>query len=210
MSSKVIVESAKKAIEIVFLHFFDGSRMAGPDFPENVGGHRSMLHHIWVHRVLGFNRHAPIPMAPTTLVSDFSKLHIPSDQGLENLRSPGCYFQNIGASISWGQGVYIGPNVGIITTNHDPLNLDRHLPGRPVHIGSHSWVGMGAVILPGVRLGPHTIVGAGSVVTKSFPDGGCVIAGNPARIVRELETPGVSPGSALGDSRPVSGESSDR
>ena len=42
------------------------------------------------------------------------------------------------------------------------------------------------VVLPGVHLGPRTIVGAGSVVTKSFLDDYCVIAGNPARIIREL------------------------
>ena len=46
---------------------------------------------------------------------------------------------------------------------------------------------MNSVILPGVTLGPHTIVGAGSVVTHSFPDGYCVIAGNPARLIRTLD-----------------------
>ena len=47
---------------------------------------------------------------------------------------------------------------------------------------------MNSVILPGVTLGDHTIVGAGSVVTKSFPDGDCVIAGNPARMIRRLNS----------------------
>ena len=46
---------------------------------------------------------------------------------------------------------------------------------------------MNSVILPGVTLGEHTVVGAGSVVTKSFPDGHCVIAGNPAIIIRSLD-----------------------
>jgi acetyltransferase-like isoleucine patch superfamily enzyme len=46
---------------------------------------------------------------------------------------------------------------------------------------------MNAVILPGVTLGDHTIVGAGSVVTKSFENGNCVIAGNPAKIIKNLE-----------------------
>ena len=45
---------------------------------------------------------------------------------------------------------------------------------------------MNSVILPGVTLGNHTIVGAGSVVTKSFDEGYCIIAGNPARIVKRF------------------------
>lgn len=48
---------------------------------------------------------------------------------------------------------------------------------------------MNSVVLPGVSLGPHTVVGAGSVVTKSFPDGYCVVAGNPAKIIRRLPLP---------------------
>ena len=46
---------------------------------------------------------------------------------------------------------------------------------------------MGAKILPEVELGDFTIVGAGSVVTKSFPEGYCVIAGNPAKLIRKLD-----------------------
>lgn len=45
---------------------------------------------------------------------------------------------------------------------------------------------MGSIVLAGVELGPRTIVGANSVVTKSFPCGYCVIAGNPAKIVKHL------------------------
>ena len=41
--------------------------------------------------------------------------------------------------------------------------------------------------MPNVVLGDHTIVAAGSVVTKSFPTGYCVIAGNPAKIVKFLD-----------------------
>ncbi|MNL61911.1 putative acetyltransferase [compost metagenome] len=43
------------------------------------------------------------------------------------------------------------------------------------------------MVLPGVQLGEFTIVGAGAVVTKSFTEGYCVIAGNPARVIKSLD-----------------------
>ncbi len=54
-------------------------------------------------------------------------------------------------------------------------------------ICDHSWAGMNCVILPRVKLGTRTIVAAGSVVAKSFPEGYCVIAGSPAKIIRYLD-----------------------
>jgi len=99
--------------------------------------------------------------------------------------SPGVYI-NAENGVRIGDYTNIGPNVGLISSNHDPVNNDRHLPAGPVVIGNHCWLGMGAVVLPGVQLGDFTIVGAGAVVTKSFPEGYCTIAGNPARIINVL------------------------
>ena len=58
--------------------------------------------------------------------------------------------------------------------------------GKKVIIGDKTWIGMNSLILPGVVLGPNTVVGGGSVVTKSFPDGHCVIAGNPAKLIKNI------------------------
>lgn len=55
----------------------------------------------------------------------------------------------------------------------------------PVIIGDNVWVGAGSCILPNVTIGNNCIIGANSVVTKSFPDN-CVIAGNPAKIIKQL------------------------
>lgn len=82
--------------------------------------------------------------------------------------------------------MWIGPNVGLITANHDLSDLSKNAEPRDISIAEHCWIGMNAVILPGVRLGPHTVVGAGAVVTKSFPDGHCAVAGNPAKVIRRL------------------------
>lgn len=64
--------------------------------------------------------------------------------------------------------------------------MSKSAIGKDVVIGSNCWIGMNAVILPGVVLGDRTIVGAGGIVTKSFPNGHCIIAGNPAKIIRTI------------------------
>ena len=105
---------------------------------------------------------------------------------LNNFQGFGNYFQAIG-HITIGKGTYIAPNVGIITSNHSITDLDKHDTSEPVNLGNNCWIGMNSMILPGVVLGEKTIVGAGSVVTKSFSEGNCVIAGNPAKLIRKLD-----------------------
>ncbi|MBO9559460.1 MAG: acyltransferase [Caulobacter sp.] len=58
----------------------------------------------------------------------------------------------------------------------------RRFTYRRIRIGSDVFVGAGTIILPGVSIGDRVVVGAGSVVTRSIPDG-CVVAGNPARMI---------------------------
>lgn len=113
------------------------------------------------------------------LVFDVSSMNV--------FQQPGCFYQNYEATITIGKDVHIAANVGVITQNHNPENPDEHLPAKDIYIGDHCWIGMNAVILPGVRLGDYTTVGAGSVVTHSFEDGHCVIAGNPAKIIKVID-----------------------
>lgn len=98
---------------------------------------------------------------------------------------PGCVIQGRG-KVFIGDYVGIGPNCIIISGNHDVYN-QRDVIRKETIIGDYCWVASSAIILAGVVLGPRTIVGAGSVVTKSFPDGFCIIAGNPARVVKLLD-----------------------
>lgn len=126
------------------------------------------------------------PVAPTMNVG--SNIEFDPDD-LNNMQGNGCYFQTMGGKnkIVIGRGTYIANNVGIITSNHDIMDLDNHVEGKDVNIGEKCWIGMNSVILPGVTLGDHTVVGAGSIVTKSFSDGYCVIVGNPAKMVKTIE-----------------------
>lgn len=97
--------------------------------------------------------------------------------------SPGCYIQAVG-KIFIDDYAQIAPNVGLISANHFMLDIRKHIVSE-IRIGKYSRIGMGSIILPGVVLGDFTTVSAGSVVTKSFPNGYCIIAGNPAQIVQD-------------------------
>ena len=99
--------------------------------------------------------------------------------------SPGVYIDAV-HGLEVGDYVNMGPHVTIITANHDLIDNDKTQPSPPVKIGGFSWLGAKSIILPGVELGRFTIVGAGAVVTKSFKEGYQVLAGNPAKVIRQL------------------------
>ena len=58
-------------------------------------------------------------------------------------------------------------------------------PCLPVIVKNNAWIGSRALILKGVSIGTNSVVGAMSVVTRNVPDN-CVVAGNPARLVKSL------------------------
>ncbi|HVA09090.1 MAG TPA: DapH/DapD/GlmU-related protein [Acidimicrobiales bacterium] len=91
-------------------------------------------------------------------------------------------------SIEIGDDIQTGPYVYITDQNHtytDPVApIGRQWPVEAaVRIGSGSWLGANAIILPGAQIGEHVVVAAGAVVRGVVPDR-CVVAGVPARIIR--------------------------
>ena len=54
-----------------------------------------------------------------------------------------------------------------------------------ITISENFWAGGGAIVLPGVTLSDNVVAGAGVVITKSFGDN-VVLAGNPARVIKEI------------------------
>jgi serine acetyltransferase len=92
-------------------------------------------------------------------------------------------------SIEIGDDVFTGPYVYITDQNHSYEDPDIPIGAQwPVNcgvsIGAGSWLGTGAVILPGSVVGRNVVVAAGAVVRGTIPDR-CVVAGVPARVVRE-------------------------
>jgi acetyltransferase-like isoleucine patch superfamily enzyme len=105
--------------------------------------------------------------------------------------------------IDIGKGVLISDNVIILDSNLHSESASKRfseavawskgkfpnvydgIPGEPVVIFDHVWIGANSVILKGVTIGEGAIVGAGSVVTKDVPPY-TIVAGNPAKIIRVI------------------------
>ena len=106
-------------------------------------------------------------------------------------------FINIGCFLDGNEeiviedGVRVGPYTKFLTCTHT-INPDTYRRAGistniklPVFVGRGSWIGVGATILPGVRIEEGCIVGAGAVVIKStMPNG--LYAGLPARRIKDL------------------------
>ena len=93
--------------------------------------------------------------------------------------------------ITIGNDVWTGHHVYITDQNHGYEDVDRPIsqqsqPERPVVIGDGSWLGYGAVVLPGVTIGKHVVIGANSVVTHDIPDYS-VAVGSPAQVIKSYE-----------------------
>lgn len=95
--------------------------------------------------------------------------------------------------IAIGNHVTIGANTKIFDNDFHHLSAEarrmgggeRQLVTKPVVIGDDVFIGCNCIILKGTTIGNGCVIGAGSVVHGEFPDC-CVIAGNPARIVKEI------------------------
>jgi acetyltransferase-like isoleucine patch superfamily enzyme len=102
-------------------------------------------------------------------------------------------FINSGSIVFSVLEITIGDDVAIANEAY-LMDTDSHgVEGRPVkdapiHIGSGTWIGARAIILPGVTIGRRCLIAAGAVVSKDVPDDS-LVAGNPARVVRELVYP---------------------
>jgi len=90
--------------------------------------------------------------------------------------------------------VFIGHGVNFINDNYPRatsaaggLQTESDWKVMPTVVKRGASIGTGATILGGVEIGSRAIVGAGSVVTRNVPEG-MIVAGNPAKIIREIES----------------------
>ena len=102
--------------------------------------------------------------------------------------------------ISIGENTCIGGNCKILDNDFHPIEAEARnkllrdenggdsdlVPSREITIGKNCFIGCNSIILKGTVLGDGCVVGAGAVVCGKFEDN-CVIAGNPARVIKRLE-----------------------
>lgn len=140
-----------------------------------------LLYFFFPQKIVRINGSIPWPVHYTSRIL-FSK-----NIKVGNHSAPGmtgnCYIQARNG-IFIGHNLRMGPGVGLISANHSEEDYDRHIHGEPIVIGDNVWIGMNAVILPGVRIGDNVIIGANSVVNRDLPSN-VVAAGNPCRVLRE-------------------------
>ncbi len=160
----------------IFLKLF-GSSFSNREFTP-----KTLLQAVFFQKVLRVNSHVPWPIHRTSVVIEPKKIQ-------KGTRCPGlsmgCYLDGRNG-ILFGENVWLGPRVSVISMNHDLCDFEKYTMNRPIVIGDNCWLATGCIILPGVRLGSHVIVAAGAVVTQSFEDDDIVLGGVPARIIKRI------------------------
>lgn len=101
--------------------------------------------------------------------------------------------------ITIGDNTAIGGNAKILDNDFHPIEWEKRnediasgkagesekIPSKEIVIGKNCFIGCNSILLKGTILGDGCVVGAGAVVSGVFDDG-CVIAGNPAKVIRRL------------------------
>ena len=95
------------------------------------------------------------------------------------------------SSVEIGDETLVGGNVKIIDNDFHPLEAEKRIQNAasdikkaPIKIGKRCFIGANSIILKGSEIGDNCVVGAGAVVAGKFP-AHCIIAGNPARVIKE-------------------------
>lgn len=147
-----------------------GAMLEGPQLV-TVGAHVAIGRHAWLNAVDDRGDGTPtLRIGDGTYIGRFA--HI-----------------NAWRDVTIGKNVLIADRVFISDSSHDfdhasPIRLQGDSFVGPVELKEGCWIGIGAVILPGVTIGKNAVVGSNAVVTKSVPDY-AVVGGVPAKIIRK-------------------------
>lgn len=140
------------------------------------------LRHAWYGRVLGIRLGQGTAVCMGQFIWFYSLSQMRRDGirvGPDSLINRNCVLDARGP-LEIGAHVSISQQVAILTTQHQAGHPQFPTETRPVRIGDYVWIGMRAMIMPGVTIGEGAVVAAGAVVTADVPPY-TVVAGVPAR-----------------------------
>jgi acetyltransferase-like isoleucine patch superfamily enzyme len=162
---KQIVESILKPV----------IRFAYPQFKRQKGYttfFRVFCDYFVMQKIWGFNRSIPWPVHFTSVVINWRKIEkgVCCDPG----DNRGTYI-NASGGLRFGDNVNLGPNVVIVTTNHDKYDDRKTGFRRGVTIGSNVWIGANCTVTAGVSIGDNVTVGAGCVISADVPSNTVVV-----------------------------------
>jgi len=123
----------------------------------------------------------PVHFTSRVLKPKNIKLGKRSNPGLNS----GCYIQAKNG-IQIGSNCRFGPNVGLISANHDLSNYDLWIKDNPIIIGDNVWIGMNTVVLPGTTIGSNVVIGANSTVKGNIPSDS-IAFGNPCKAIKQKQ-----------------------
>lgn len=108
--------------------------------------------------------------------------------GADTHIQPRCQFSAYLSPIEVGRGVEIAPYCAFYPYNHGfepsvPISRQPLQTKGGIMIDDHAWLGVGVIVLDGVRIGKGAVIGAGAVVTKNIP-ADAIAFGVPARVVK--------------------------
>ncbi len=143
-----------------------------------IGENTLVMHHAELH-VYNFRNmpHSGIKIGRDGLISEFTVIR---GQG----------------GVTIGDRVYTSPFTQIVAVNHvfdDPTRpfIEQGITAQGIVIEDDVWIGSGAIITDGVHIGKGAVIAAGAVVTQDVPPH-TVVAGVPARVIKEIGTNGVN------------------
>jgi acetyltransferase-like isoleucine patch superfamily enzyme len=92
-------------------------------------------------------------------------------------------------SITIGENCMLSSNIVFRATDghvvYDFITNKISNKTKPIEIGNHVWIGASVTIMKGSKVSDNSVLGTGSILTKKFEQENVVIAGNPAKIVKE-------------------------
>jgi maltose O-acetyltransferase len=145
------------------------------------------LRHLWYQRALGWRlgEGTSILMGQYIQMGALRHGRTVVSIGADSVINRGCFLYVTGG-LTIGESVSISPNVRLITGSHDIGDPHFAEVYRPITIGHHAWIGVGATVLGGVTIGEGAIVMAGAVVTRDVPPH-AVVGGVPARHIKDRQ-----------------------